>query len=160
MDVRHSKYVMAAMLALMSVSALAAEELASFDQVRQQYKDTHDLTRVSYLYRRCAALQLNVAALLLRKKQAKASLDYENLAKHYMLLAESVDIEVDQKRGVKPSKTMDTINLSVKYISEQYDQRMKTNHAKRGEYFSGDAMLEGELAECLKPDVFSKRLQK
>ena len=156
----HSRYVIACVALFLSVASRAAQDLPSFEQVRQQYKQSNDLTRVSYLYRRCAALQLNVAALLVRKKQIKVSQDYENLANHYMLLSETVDIQVDQQRGVKPNKTMETVELAVKYISEQYEQRMKANQAKRGEYFAGDAMLEAELAECLKPDAFTKSLQK
>ena len=156
----HSKFWIVSLALFLSLSSQASQDLPSFDQVRQQYKESNDLTRVSYLYRRCAALQLNVAALLVRKKQIKASKDYENLANHYMLLSESIDIQVDQQRGVKPNKTMETVELAVKYISEQYEQRMKTNQAKRGEYFAGDVVLEAELAECLKPEAFAKRLQK
>ena len=130
----------------------ASQDLPSFDRVRQQYKESNDLTRVSYLYRRCAALQLNVAALLMKRKQAKAAKDYENLANHYMLLSESVDGQVDQKRGVKTQQSMKTIELSVKYIAQQYEVRMKANHAKRREYVAGDAVLEAELAECSKPE--------
>lgn len=135
-----------------------AQDMLPFEQVRQQYRVAHDLTRVSHLYRRCAALQLNVAALLVKQKQRKAATDYENLANHYMLLSEKVDIEIDKKRGVKTVKGMETVSLSVKGLAELYDQRMKDNRAKRGEAFAGDVVLEAELAECLKPDVFVKSL--
>ena len=80
-------------LGLASFGASADPDLPSFEQVRTQYRETNDLTRVSYLYRRCAALQLNVAALLAKKKQTKAANDYENVANHYMLMAEAVDQE-------------------------------------------------------------------
>lgn len=157
----HSKYgVTAAWLILMSQSVHAAQEMPSFDRMRQLYRDSNDPSRISYVYRRCAALQLNVSALLVRKKQSKAAADYENLAKHYMLLSEKLDVEVDAKRGVKPTKTMETINLSVKHLSEEYDQRLKANHKKRGEYFAGDPVLEAELAECLKPDDLAKSFEK
>jgi hypothetical protein len=157
LSARHLPLVMA-----LGVGALACagDDLPSFDRVRQQYQESNDLTRVSHLYRRCAALQLNVAALLARKKQIKASQDYENQAHHYMLLSESVDVEVDQKRGVPSGKTMETVNLAVKYLTEQYDQRMKANFAKRGEYFVGDGQLETELAQCLKPEALVKRSPK
>lgn len=154
---RHLPVVLALCIA---AAASASDDLPSFERVRLQYHETNDLTRVSHLYRRCAALQLNVAALLARKKQIKVSQDYENLAHHYMLLSESVDLEVDQKRGVPSGKTMETVNLAVKYLTEQYDQRMKANLAKRGEYLAGDAQLEAELAECVKPEEFVKRLKK
>ena len=130
-----------------------------FAQVRQQYRATNDLTRVSHLYRRCAALQLNVAALLTKKKQRKAATDYENLANHYMLLSEAMDIEIDKKRGVKSVQPMQAVSLSVQGLAELYDQRMKDNRAKRGEAFAGDDVLQAELAECLKPDAFVKSLQ-
>lgn len=140
--------------------AAAQEQMPSFEQVRKRYDQTSDLTRVSYLYRRCAALQLNVAAILLRNKKVAESQNYENLATHYMLLSEEVDRETDKRRNVKSGKAMESVELSVKYISEQYDSRMRANHAKRGEYFAGDVVLEAELAECLKPESFAKRLHR
>ena len=133
-------------------------DMLPFEQVRQQYRATNDLTRVSHLYRRCAALQLNVAALLTKQKQRKAASDYENMANHYMLLSEAMDIEIDKKRGVKTVKPMETVSLSVRGLAELYDQRMKDNRAKRGEAFAGDSVLEDELAQCLKPDAFVKSL--
>lgn len=145
-------------LGLASSGAWADPDLPSFEQVRAQYRETNDLTRVSYLYRRCAALQLNVAALLAKKKQTKAASDYENVANHYMLMAEAVDQEVDRKLKLKSSKPMETVRLSVQFISEQYDQKMKDNMAKRGEFFAGDRVLEAELAECLVPATFAKKL--
>ena len=152
-------HVLGAMLVVtLATQAVHANDMLPFEQVRQHYRATNDLTRVSHLYRRCAALQLNVAALLVKKKQRKAATDYENLANHYMLLSEKVDIEIDKKRGVKTVKGMETVSLSVKGLAELYEQRMKDNRAKRGEAFAGDAVLEGELAECLKPDEFVKSL--
>ncbi len=145
-------------LGLASFGASADPDLPSFEQVRAQYRETNDLTRVSYLYRRCAALQLNVAALLAKKKQTKAANDYENVANHYMLMAEAVDQEVDKKLKLKSSKPMETVRLSVQFISEQYDQKMKDNMAKRGEFFAGDRVLEAELSECLVPATFAKKL--
>ena len=145
-------------LGLASSGAWADPDLPSFEQVRAQYRETNDLTRVSYLYRRCAALQLNVAALLAKKKQTKAANDYENVANHYMLMAEAVDQEVDKKLKLKSSKPMETVRLSVQFISEQYDKKMKDNMAKRGEFFAGDRVLEAELSECLVPATFAKKL--
>ena len=145
-------------LGLASFGASADPDLPSFEQVRAQYRETNDLTRVSYLYRRCAALQLNVAALLAKKKQTKAANDYENVANHYMLMAEAVDQEVDKKLKLKSTKPMETVRLSVQFISEQYDKKMKDNMAKRGEFFAGDRVLEAELSECLVPATFAKKL--
>lgn len=153
------------LIGLMAVSfsapSVAQEQLPSFDQVRSQYAKSKDLTRVSFLYRRCAALQLNVAALLVRKKQPKAAADYENLAQHYMLMSETVDREIDLYQGTprtKGNKPGDTVNLAVKHLSEVYAQRMKDNKIKRGEYIADDAQLEKEIDECLKPDVLAKSL--
>jgi hypothetical protein len=146
------------LLGLTSFGAWADPDLPSFEQVRTQYRETNDLTRVSYLYRRCAALQLNVAALLVKKKQTRAATDYESVANHYMLMAEAVDQEVDKKLKLKSSKPMETVRLSVQFISEQYDKKMRDNRAKRGEYFAGDRELEAELADCLVPEAFAKKL--
>ena len=139
-----------------SATCIAQEQLASFDQVRSQYAKSKDLTRVSHLYRRCAALQLNVSALLVRKKQNKAASDYENLAQHFMLMSETVDREIDLYQRTKTNKPSDTVNLAVKHLSEVYAQRMRENKTKRGEYFVGDAMLEKEMDECLKPEALAK----
>lgn len=139
-----------------SAAVFAQDQLPSFDQVRSQYAKNKDLTRVSFLYRRCAALQLNVSALLIRQKQNKAASDYENLAQHYMLMSEVVDREIDLYQRTKTNKPSDTVNLAVKHLSEVYAQRMRDNKAKRGEYFVGDAMLEKELDECLKPQALAK----
>lgn len=144
------------MAVLFSAPSVAQEQLPSFDQVRSQYAKSKDLTRVSFLYRRCAALQLNVSALLIRQKQTKAAADYENLAQHYMVMSEVVDREIDLFQRTKTNKPSDTVNLAVKYLSEVYAQRMRDNKAKRGEYFVGDTALEKEMAECLKPDVLAK----
>lgn len=141
-----------------SVSAHAQEPLPTFDQVRSQYAKSRDLTRVSFIYRRCAALQLNVSALLVRQKQAKAAADYEQLAQHYMLMSEVVDREIDLYQRTKVNKPSETVNLAVKHLSEVYAQRMKDNKSKRGEFFANDPMLESEMAECLNPDALAKSL--
>lgn len=156
----HSKYGIVSLAVFLSAASHAGADLPSFDSVRQRYQETGDLTSVSYLYRRCAALHLNVSALLLRKKQSKAAKDYENLADHYMLLSESTDKALDQKRGITSRNTMDAVSYSVKHMAQAYDAHMKANYAQRGDYIAGDAVLEAELAECLNPEAFSKRLSR
>lgn len=148
-------------LLVMSLIALLqpaqAAELSTFDSVRTQYQNYRDPTRLSYLYNRCAALQLNVSALLQRKGQKKGAQDFEALAQHYMVLSEANEREIDKKRGLKSKDTMKTVQRNVGNVSEVYSKRLKDNHAKRGEYIVGDAQLEGELAECNLPEVFKKK---
>jgi len=132
-------------------------ELAPFDEVRAQYKSYGDGTRLSYLFNRCAALQLNVSALLQRKGQKQGAHDFENLAQHYMVLSEANEREIDKKRGMKSKDTMKTVNRSVAHVSELYSKRMKANYAQRGDYLIGDAQLEAELADCNVPDAFKKK---
>ena len=146
-------------MALTSQPLMAAEPWLSFDEVRGRYRETNDMGRVSYLYRRCAALQLNVAALLARRKQSDMAKKYESLANNYMILSERVDVQIDRKQGNKSSKTMETVSLAVKHMSATYSQRMNDNQLKRGSYFSGDQALEAELAECVDVDQFVKTLQ-
>ncbi len=134
-----------------------AAELSTFDEVRSQYQLYKDPTRVSYLFNRCAALQLNVSALLTRKKQAQGAKDFEALAQHYMVLSEANEREIDKKRGLKSKDTMKTVHRNVATVSETYSKRLKANFAKRGEYIVGDAQLEAELAECNLPEVFKKK---
>ena len=141
---------------VLSSSAHAAE-LSTFDEVRAQYQSYKDPTRVSYLYNRCAALQLNVAALLHRKGQKQGAKDFESLAQHFMVLSEANEREIDKKRGLKSKDTMKTVQRNVANVSEVYSQRLKVNFAKRGEYIVGDAQLESELAECNLPEVFKKK---
>ena len=144
------------MLLALTQTAQAAE-LSTFDEVRAQYQSYKDPTRVSYLYNRCAALQLNVAALLQRKGQKQGATDFESLAQHYMVLSEANERETDKKRGLKSKDTMKTVQRNVGNVSEAYSKRLKANYAKRGEYIVGDAQLESELAECNLPEVFKKK---
>lgn len=134
-----------------------AAELSTFDQVRSQYQSYRDPTRLSYLYNRCAALQLNVSALLQRKGQKQGAQDFEKLAQHFMVLSDANEREIDKKRGLKSKDTMKTVQRNVANVSEVYSKRLKDNHAKRGEYIVGDAQLEAELAECNLPEVFKKK---
>jgi hypothetical protein len=144
------------MLLALTQTAQAAE-LSTFDEVRAQYQSYKDPTRVSYLYNRCAALQLNVAALLQRKGQKQGATDFESLAQHYMVLSEANERETDKKRGLKSKDTMKTVQRNVGNVSDAYSKRLKANYAKRGEYIVGDAQLESELAECNLPEVFKKK---
>jgi hypothetical protein len=136
-----------------------AAEMATFDAIRSQYQSYRDPTRVSYLYNRCAALQLNVSALLARKGQTKGAKDFEALAQHYMVLSEANERDIDKKRGLKSKDTMKTVQRNVGVVSEVYSKRLRDNFAKRGEYIVGDAQLEAELSECNVPEVFRKQLQ-
>jgi hypothetical protein len=148
---------------LLAVSLMACAlpsrgaELATFDEVRAQYQSYRDPTRLSYLYNRCAALQLNVSALLERKGQKQGAKDFENLAQHYMVLSEANERDTDKKRGLKSKDTMKAVNRNVANVSEVYSKRMKDNYAKRRDYIVGDAQLESELTECNLPDVFKKK---
>jgi hypothetical protein len=145
-------------LCLIATQPLArAAELSTFNEVRTQYQSYRDPTRLSYLFNRCAALQLNVSALLLRKGQKQGAKDFENLAQHYMVLSEANERETDKKRGLKSKDTMKTVQRNVGNLSEVYGKRLKDNFAKRGEYVVGDAQLEAELSECNLPDVFKKK---
>ena len=137
-----------------------AADLKSFDELRAQYESYKDPTRVSYLFNRCAALNLNVAAFLTRKGQAKGAGDFEGLAQHYMVLSEANEREIDKKRGMKSKDTMKTVHRNVATVSEIYSQRMKRNFLHAGEYVRGDVQLEEELQECMNPDTFVKKLNK
>jgi hypothetical protein len=145
-------------LVLLALTHVAqGAELSTFDDVRAQYQSYKDPTRLSYLYNRCAALQLNVSALLQRKGQKKGAQDFENLAQHYMVLSEANERETDKKRGLKSKDTMKSVQRNVGHVSDAYSKRLKDNFAKRGEYIVGDAQLESELAECNLPDAFKKK---
>jgi hypothetical protein len=151
-----SRTLYLAVLFGMSCVAQAAE-LSSFDEVRSQYQSYKDPTRVSYLYNRCAALQLNVAAIFARKGQSKAAQDFESLAQHYMVLSEANEREIDRRRGLKSKDTMKTVQRNVATVSEVYSKRLKANFAQRGDYVLGDAQLETELNECVAVEVFVKK---
>ena len=147
--------ILVALLPLTSVAQAA--EMATFDEVRAQYQSYKDPTRVSYLYNRCAALQLNVAALLSRKGQSNGAKDFEALAQHYMVLSEANEREIDKKRGLKSKDLIQTVHRNVGVVSEVYSKRLKDNFGKRGDYIVGDAQLEAELSECVAVDVFVKK---
>ncbi len=134
-----------------------AAELRTFDELRSQYQAYKDPTRLSYLYNRCAALQLNVSALLARKGESKGAKDFEALAQHYMVLSEANERDIDKKRGLKSKDLTKTVHRNVGVVSEVYSQRMKDNFRQRREYIVGDAQLESELAECNLPEAFKKK---
>lgn len=148
--------ILISFLLILATTSQAAN-LSTFDEVRAKYQAYRDPTRLSYLYNRCAALQLNVAALLHRKGQSQGAKDFESLAQHYMVLSEANEREIDKKRGLKSKDTMKTVNRSVANVSETYSARMNRNFAQRREYIVGDTQLESELAECNLPDIFIKK---
>lgn len=154
-NIKSSSFTFATLLVI-SMSASAAE-LSTFDQVRAKYQAHRDPTRLSYLFNRCAALQLNVAALLERKGQKQGAKDFESLAQHYMVLSEANERDIDKKRGLKSKDTMQTVQRSVATVAEVYTKRMKANYALRHDYIVGDPQLESELAECNLPEVFKKK---
>jgi hypothetical protein len=156
-NIKSSSFLISALL-LVPLS-LSAGELATFDEVRTQYKNYRDPTRLSYLFNRCAALQLNVSALLERKGQKQGAQDFENLAQHYMVLSEANEREIDKKRGMKSKDTMKIVQRSVATVADVYSKRMKANYAQRRDYVIGDAQLESELAECNLPEAFKKKAQ-
>lgn len=145
---------------LMLAASAHAAELSAFDDVRSQYQSYKDPTRVSYLYNRCAALQLNVSALFARKGQTQASKDFEALAQHYMVLSEANEREIDKKRGQKSKDTMKTVQRNVANVSETYSKRMNKNYVQTGDFVRGDLQIEEELQECMNPNTFVKKLSK
>jgi len=144
----------------MSALSGQAADLKTFDELRVQYGTYKDPTRVSYMFNRCAALNLNVAAFLARKGQAKGAGDFESLAQHYMVLSEANEREIDKKRGLKSKDTMKTVHRNVATVSEVYSQRMKRNFLHSGDYLRGDTQMEEELLECMNPDTFVKKISK
>jgi hypothetical protein len=134
-----------------------ASDLATFDEIRRQYQAYRDPTRLSYLYNRCAALQLNVSAILQRQGEKQGARDFESLAQHYMVLSEANEREIDKKSGIKPKNPIQIVNRYVANVSEVYTLRMNDNMAKRGTYLKGDAQLEAELVECNLPEAFKKK---
>jgi hypothetical protein len=154
---KSSILLVVAFMAFAPQAQAQAAKLSTFDEVRTQYKNYRDPTRLSYLYNRCAALQLNVSALLQRKGQKQGANDFENLAQHFMVLSEANERDTDKKRGLKSKDTMKTVQRNVANVSEVYSKRLKDNYAKRGDFILGDAQLEAELAECNLPEVFKKK---
>ena len=73
-----------------------AVELVNFEVIREQFKRTKDETRVTYLLNRCAALQLNVSALLLKGGDEKSSTKYQQSAVIYMQLAGRIEEQTDK----------------------------------------------------------------
>jgi hypothetical protein len=146
-----------AMAVLVTCLSVQAADMSTFNEERTKYHSYKDPTRLSYLYNRCAALQLNVAALLSRKNEVQGAKNFEALAQHYMVLSEANERAIDKQRGLKSKDTVKTVNRSVAHVAEVYTKRMKANFAKRGDYIVGDAQLESELAECNLPEEFKKK---
>ena len=131
-----------------------AVELVNFEVIREQFKRTKDETRVTYLLNRCAALQLNVSALLLKGGDEKSSTKYQQSAVIYMQLARRIEEQTDKKRGTKNSDPVTNVKISVTNISELYSQKLSENYAKRGDYIVGDQQIEKEMTECSEQEKF------
>lgn len=143
--------------ALLSNFAIAGD-LITFDAVRAEFKRSRDENRITYLLSRCAALQLNVAALLQKGGANDTATTYEKAAQQYMVLAESVEEAVLKKRGVKDADSARNISISVANIAELYSKQMNSNYAKRGDYIIGDIQLQKEIEDCSKQDKFLEKV--
>ena len=143
--------------ALLSNIAFAGE-LISFDSVRIEFKKSRDENRITYLLSRCAALQINVAALLQKGGANDTASTYEKAAQQYMILAESVEEAVLKKRGVKDADPARNVSISVTNIAELYSKQMNSNYAKRGDYIIGDTQLQKEIEDCSKQDKFLEKI--
>lgn len=139
---------------LFGANLASAVELVSFESVREQFKKSKDETRISYLLFRCAALQLNVASLLLKGGDAATSSNYQKSAEFYMQLAGAMEEAIDKKRGVANSDPANNVVVAVKQIATIYTQKLNENYAQRGEYLVGDKQLERELTECNNSERF------
>ena len=144
-------------LAAISTSSNASD-LISFEMVKEQFKKTKDESRLTYIFCRCAALQLNVATLLKKGGDEKTRVNYEKSAQQYMVMAMTVEEATDKKRGAKESNPPKSVSNTVKAIADIYNSQMVLNFAKRGDYLVGDSQLEKELAECNNSDEFVRRL--
>lgn len=141
-----------------SANSAYAGDLISFDQVRNEFKKNRDQTRISYLFSRCAALQLNVAALLQKGGANDSASTYQKAAEQYMMLAETVEDAVNKKRGVKDADPARNVSITVANIAELYSKQMNSNYAKRGDYIIGDIQLQKEIEDCSKQDKFLEKV--
>jgi hypothetical protein len=74
----------AGFLLMTTMQSVIAIEIVSFEQIKEQFKRTKDETRITYLLNRCAALQLNVSALMLKSGNEEVSNKYRKSAQLYM----------------------------------------------------------------------------
>jgi hypothetical protein len=144
----------AACILLASIQSVLAVEIVSFEQIKEQFKRTKDETRITYLLNRCAALQLNVSALMLKSGKEEVSNQYRKSAQLYMQLAAAIDETTDKKRGVKKSDPSKNVQISVTNMASLYSQKLNDNYAKSGDYIVGDKQIKNELEDCTDHEKF------
>ena len=137
-----------------TMQSVIAIEIVSFEQIKEQFKRTKDETRITYLLNRCAALQLNVSALMLKSGNEEVSNKYRKSAQLYMQLAAAIDEGTDKKRGVKKSDPSKNVQISVTNMASLYSQKLNDNYAKSGDYIVGDKQIKNELEDCTDHEKF------
>ena len=141
---------------ILGCAGVLADEIISFEGIRNQYKTSADETRISYLFLRCASLQLAVSALALKGGLDEVSEINRKSAVQYMSLAGAVDEETNKKRGVKNSSVSNNIENAVKSILNVYTDRMQANYAKSGDYITSDNQLKNEITKCIDAETLAR----
>lgn len=147
------KYIFFA-LVLACAGLVNAQDIKSFNEIKREFKQDGDKSRLSYLFSRCASLNLVNAALSSRGGSEETSSRFQKAAVTYMQFSDLVESEVDRNRKVTRSdrERAKSIDISVTEIAKIYQARMNNNYAKTGNYIIEDEGLKDEIEKCRDPN--------
>lgn len=139
---------------LVFCSLANAQELKSFNQIKLDFKEDRDKSRLSYLFARCASLNLVNSALASRGGSKTTADKFQEAAVQYMEFSDLIEQEVDKSRRVIRSdkERANSVNISVNEIVKIYQARMNSNYARSGNYIIEDVGLKSEIEKCQNPN--------
>lgn len=136
----------------------AAPTLKPLDHILSELKAQQDLTKASYLFKRCSGYSLAVSALLLRSGgdglKERAS-QWRKGAIDMVEYAVDTEMAVEKSRTPNSKKSKDEWAQETVVIAQQfmhiYIERMNANYLRSGNYMIDDAWMKSEHEICQEP---------
>lgn len=131
-----------------------AKDIKSFNEIKREFKQDGDMSRISYIFSRCASLSLVNASLVSRGGDEKTSSQFQKSAVQYMELSDLVEQDIDKNRKVARSDKdrAKSIGISITEISNLYQARLNSNYARTGNYIIEDENIKEEIEKCRDPN--------
>lgn len=146
------KYAVSCLLFVSSLG-LAQTPMVSFDELRARYKAHNDWATLEYVFVRCAALHSIMSAFATNAGQDTAANAYANagaMSIEFALVMHKLKL---QERGLERNAQDVTrgITETTSDIALEYNQLLRKNMARTGNYFDGNEQVKSELPLCNDP---------